>query len=304
MNSKVIWPALLLGVLHGSVLLADTKVEYHRAVQLVPSDHILLDVNIPNGDVTITYAHAGEISVSAVAQASEDTIASDFFERGMLVQREGERLKVQFNSNGAPSGERMRVAYTIEVPNWIEVNANVGTGKLSISGVMGPVKAVTGSGDVSVLYITNDLEAKTGRGDINVIRVGSAAKAETGSGNISMKDIGPGSVATVKKGTGRVDVDGISGSFTGSSDAGELRVGGGVYDNWEVQSGSGNIHLSISPESQYEIDAATRSGQLAIENEDIKAPREDANARACHQKVNGGGKLVRARSISGTIFIQ
>ena len=302
MNSKVIWPALLLGMLHGSVLLAETKVEFHRTVQLEPSDHILLDVTVPNGDVTITYAHAGEISVSATAQVSEGSIAADFFERGLVVQRAGEHLKVQFNPNGAPSTERMRLAYTIEVPNWIEVNSNVGTGKLSVSGVMGPVKAVIGSGDVSVLYITNDLEAKTGRGDINVIRVGTAAKAETGSGNINMKDIGPGSVATVKKGTGRVDVDGISGSFTGSTDAGELRVAGGVFDNWELNSGAGDIHIGTGREYGFEIDAATRSGRLSIENEDIETPK-DANARSCHQKVNGGGKLLRARSVSGTIFI-
>jgi len=303
MNRKVIWPALVLGTLHASVLLAETKVEFNRTVQLAPSDHILLDVAVPDGDVTISYAHAGEVSVSATAQAPDGTIAPDFFERGLLVQREGERLKVQFNSLGAPSTQRVRVTYTIEVPNWIEVNANVGTGKLSISGVMGPVRAVTGSGDVSVLYITNELEAKTGRGDIDVIRVGTAAKAETGSGNISMKDIGPGSVATVDKGTGRVDVDGISGSFNGSTDAGELRVAGGVFGPWELKSGAGDIHIGAGGEYGFELDAATHSGRLSIENEGVTTPK-DPDARACHQKVNGGGKLVQARSDSGTIFIK
>jgi DUF4097 and DUF4098 domain-containing protein YvlB len=289
-------------VLHGSILLAETKVEFHRTVQLAPSDHILLDVTIPNGDVSISYSHAGEISVSATAQTPEGTIPTDFFERGLLVQREGEHLKVQFNSNGASSNERMRITYTIEVLNWIEVNSNVGTGKLSVIGVMGPVKAVVGSGDVSGLYITNDLEAKTGRGDIDVIRVGTAAKVETGSGNISMKDIGPGSVATIKKGTGRVEVDGISGSFTGSTDAGELWVAGGVFDGWDLKSGAGDIHIRTGGEYGFEIDAATSSGRLSIENEDLEKPK-DADARSCHQKVNGGGKLVRARSVSGTIFI-
>jgi hypothetical protein len=42
---------------------------------------------------------------------------------------------------------------------------------------------------------------------------------------------------------------------------------------------------------------------LAVQNEDIELP-EKANARSCHQKVNGGGKLVRVRSASGTIFLQ
>lgn len=303
MNSKLIWPVLLLGVLHGGLVFAETKVEFHRTLPLAPSDHIILDVSVPNGDVTISYAHAGALSVSATAQASEGTVPADFFDRGLVVQREGEHVKVQFNSNGAPSKEGPRIAYTIEVPNWIEVNSNVGTGKQLISGVMGPVKAVSGSGDVTVQYVTNDLEAKTGRGDITVIRVGTAAKVETGSGSIDMKDIGPSSSATVKKGVGRVEVDGISGSFTGSTDAGELRVAGGVYDNWELKSASGNIYIDPGAESSFEIDAATQSGRLSVEHEDMEAPK-GANARSCHQKVNGGGKLIHARSASGTILIQ
>jgi hypothetical protein len=304
MNRKIVWPALLLGVLHGSLVFADTKVEFHRTLDVALGDHIILDVAVPNGNVTISYAHAGELSVAAMAQASEGDIPRDFFDRGMVVEREGNHVKVKFNPSATPSAETPRVSYTISVPNWIEVNSNVGTGKQSISGVMGPVHAVIGKGDVNVQYITNDLEAKTGSGDITVIRVGTAAKVETGSGSISMKDIGPGSAATVKKGTGRIDVDGISGTFTGSTDEGELRVAGGVYDRWDLESASGNIHLNIAPESQFDLDAATRSGRLSIENEDIEVPREDANARSCHQKVNGGGKLVRARSLSGTIFIK
>ncbi len=303
MKKKLVWIFLLSGALRGTLLFAETKVEFERTLQLAPSDHIILDVSIPTGDVTISYSHAGEISVAATAQAYEGAVPADFFDRALAVQREGDHVKVQFNSSGAPSDNRLHVTYTIDVPNWIEINSNVGTGKQLISGVMGPVKATTASGDVEVQYITNELEAKTGRGDITVVRVGAAAKVETGSGNVNMKDIGPGSSATVRKGTGRVDVDGVSGSFAGSTDAGELRVAGGVYDNWDLKSASGNIHIGIGPESKFEIDAATHTGRLSVENEDVEAPK-DPNARSCHEKVNGGGKLVRARTTSGSIFIQ
>ncbi len=303
MNSKVVWPVLLSGALWSGLLFAEAKVEFHRTLPLAPSDHMILDVDVPRGDVTISYAHAGEISVSATAQVSEGAIPTDFFDRRLTVEREGEHIKVQFKSNGAPLHESPRIDYTINVPNWIEVNSSVGTGKQSISGVMGPVRAVTGSGDVNVLYITNDLEAKTGRGDITVIRVGTAAKVETGSGSIDMKDIGPASSVTVKKGAGKIAVDGVSGSFTASTDAGDLRVAGGVYGNWELKSGSGSIYIEPGEESRFEIDASTRSGRLSVENEDMEVPKEP-NPRACHQKVNGGGKLVRARSTSGSIFIK
>ena len=303
MNKKFVWFALLLGALHGGLALADGTVEFHRTLTLAPTDHIILDVTVPNGNMTIAYSHAGEILVSATAQGPEGQVPADFFERGLSVERQGEHVKVQFDAKRAPAGNNLRISYTINVPNWIVVNSNVGTGKQTITGVMGPVTVVSGSGDVKVLYVTSTLEARTGRGDITVNRVGTSAKAETGSGNINMKDIGPGSSAIVKGGTGSVDVDGISGSFTGSTDAGELRVAGGVFDNWDLKSASGNIHIGAASEAGFEIDATTHSGRLSSENEDIDLP-VDGSARACHQKINGGGKLVRARSTSGSIFIR
>lgn len=302
MKTKAIWPVLLFGALRSSLLFAETSVEFHRTLPLAPSDHIILDVAVSSGNVAISYAHAGEISVSATARA-EGKIPADFFDRGLVVEREGSHVRVRFNPKNKSFDGDPHISYVIDVPNWIEVNSNVGTGKQTISGVMGPVSVVSGSGDVKVLYVTGELQAKTGRGDITVIHVGAAAKTETGSGNINMKDIGPGSIAAVKKGAGRVDVDGVSGSFTGSTDAGELRVAGSPYDNWDLKSGSGNIDIGTAEESKFEIDAATRSGRLSVENDDIEM-REDTHLRACHQKVNGGGKLVRARTVSGTIFIR
>lgn len=303
MKTQIVWCALMLGALRASLALADSTVEFHRTLPLAPTDHPTLDVTIPNGNVTIAYSHAGEILVSATAQASEGQPPADFFDRGLTVAREGEHVKVQFDAKRAPTKENLRISYTISVPNWIIVNSNVGSGKQTITGVMGPVRAVSGSGDVRILYVTDSLDVKTGRGDITVNRVGTAARVETGSGNIEMKDIGPGSSATVRKGTGAVDVDGISGGFSGSTDAGELRVAGGVRDDWELSSTSGNIHVGVAHEEKFDIDAATRSGRLSVENEDVEMP-DDSNARSCHQKVNGGGKLVHVRSISGTIFIQ
>jgi len=305
MNKQFVWSVLLLGALRGGFAFADGTTEFHRTLSLAPTDHITLDVTVPDGNVTIAYSHAGEILVSATAQASDGQVPADFFERGLTVEREGEHVKVQFNPKSAPSANNLRISYTINVPNWIVVNSNVGKGRQTITGVMGPVTAVSGSGDVKVLYVTSTLDARTGRGDISVNRVGTAARVETGSGNVNMKDIGPGSSATVRGGIGSVDVDGVSGSFTGSTDAGELRVAGGVYDNWDLKSASGNIHIGAATDSDsgFEIDAATSSGRLSVESDDAER-QVDSNARECHQKVNGGGKLVRARSTSGNIFIQ
>jgi hypothetical protein len=98
-------------------------------------------------------------------------------------------------------------------------------------------------------------------------------------------------------------MDGVSGGFSGSTDAGELDAKGGVFDDWDLTSVSGNIRIGVAAEQKFDLDVATRSGSLLIENDDLDA-LPDAKARECHQKVNGGGKYVRARSESGTIFVR
>lgn len=276
--------------------------EFKRTFTLNPSDHIVLDVAVAKGDVTILYSHAGEISIVATARSSEQKdIPQDFFDRSLAVERDGNHVRIK--SKPSSSDTALRISYLVSVPDWIEVNSFVENGKQLIQGVRGPVKAVSGSGDIKATYITTSLEAKTGGGNITVIRVGSAAKVETGSGNIKLKDIGPGSTATVMKGRGRVEMDGVSGSFAASTDAGELDARGGVFGPWDLKSVSGNIRVGIAAESKFDIDAATSSGTLEIEKDDIGAP-QDANPRECRRAVNGGGQLVRVRSDSGTIFIQ
>jgi len=294
---------LLLGV--GVFAAAETTVEFKRTLPLSPTDHIVLDVAVPEGSLNISYARAGEISVLASARAADDggDVPQDFFNSSLTVERAGNTVKVRFTPNSKYGSRAFRIAYTIGVPYWLEVNSSVENGKQTVSGVMGPVKVACGKGDIRATYITSTLEARTGAGNINVIRVGAAAVVETGSGNINLKDIGPGSTAIVRKGTGRIEMDGISGSFTARTDAGELDAKGGIFDAWDLNSISGNIRIGVPPESKYELDAITRSGQLSVENEDIDLPQA-GQPRECHQKINGGGKGVRVRSDSGSIFIQ
>lgn len=277
------------------------KIDFKRSFEVAYTDHITLDVSVPVGDVNIAFLHAGELSIGATARSDDDKpVPADFFENSLKIERDGSHIQVRFVANPRYSKRDFKVTYNIDVPNAIEVNSSVENGRQMVSGVTGPVKLSSGNGDIKAYYIATTLEAKTGSGNISVIRTGGAAKVETGAGNISLRDIGPGSIATVKKGTGRIEMDGVSGSFSGITAAGELDVKGGVYGDWELKSSSGNIRILVSKEFKYDIDALTRSGQLAVHNEDIDAQGKDVHE--FHQKVNGGGKVVRARTESGNIF--
>ena len=302
--------AILTCLTHGLLVFGEDKIEFKKTVSLSPTDHIILDVTVPKGDVSIQYRHAGEISIvaSAITTDGKD-LPADFFDTSLKVEREGEHLKISATPTVTYAIPNLKISYMIGVPDWIEVNSTVEKdGKQTVAGVRGPVKLVSGSGDIRAVYITTTLDARTGSGNIEVTRVGTSAKVETGGGNIRMKNIGPFSVAIVKKGTGRIEMDGVSGSFTGSTDAGELDAKGGVYGEWNLRSNSGDIRIEVgsgtenNEDPKFDIDAATRLGKLLTENDDLKACRV-AVVRECHQKVNGGGNRVIARSLKGNIFI-
>jgi hypothetical protein len=302
--------AILACITHGLLVFGEDKVEFKKSVPLAPADHMILDVTVPRGDVSIQFRHAGEISVTASAFTTDGKdLPDNFFDTSLKVERQGDHLKVSATPSDLSAKPTVKIAYTIGVPDWIEVNSTIEKdGNQNIAGVRGPVKVASGHGDIKILYVTTTLDAKTGSGNITVTRVGTAARVETGAGNIKMKDIGPSSAAIVKKGHGRIEMDGVSGSFTGSTDAGELVAQGAVFEDWNLTSASGKISIEIGggeggEEAKFEVDAITRSGMFLSENEYLK-PCRVAAVHECHQKVNGGGKVVHARSQSGDIFVR
>jgi hypothetical protein len=247
--------------------------------------------------------------IAATAQSANGNLPQDFFDRFLTAERDGNLIKIRSAPLAANLEEGLRIVYTISVPDWIEVNSTVKSGNQTIAGVRGPVKIVSGTGDIKASYITSSLDASTGNGNIAVVRVGAAAKVATGSGNISLRDIGPASAATVRSGTGRIEMDGVSGAFTGSTEAGEIDAKGQVFGDWSLQSVSGGIFIEIGAETkeaddaQYDVDVATRTGRVLIENKEINICRE-ANLRRCHTSAYGGGKSLRVRSDTGTIVIK
>lgn len=302
--------AILAGIAHGLLVFAeDDKVEFKKSVPLAPADHMILDVTVPKGDVSIQFRHAGEITVTASATTTDGKdLPNNFFETSLKVERQGNHLKVTAAPSVLSAKPTVQIAYQIGVPDWIEVNSVVEKdGNQTIAGVRGPVKVESGHGNIKILYVTTTLDAKTGSGNITVTRVGTAARVETGAGNIKMNDIGPASSAIVKKGHGRIEMDGVSGSFTGSTDAGELVAQGAVFEDWNLTTVSGKISIAIGEgeggeEPKFNVDAITQAGLFTSENEYLKPCRVGA-VHECHQKVNGGGKVIHARSQSGDIFI-
>jgi len=294
--------------------------EFRRTLAVAPAQPVTLDVEITDGDLQIIYGRDGQISISATAKSSADTrLDDDFFSKVLTLDQKENHLIVRHAPHATYPEAGITVLYRIDVPYRTEVTSTLNRGKQNITGILGPVKAVTRLGDITAAYVSKGLqaradngnldiqvigehvEAQTGRGNISCSRVAQGVSAETEDGDITLMLVGP-STATVKKGTGRIDVGGARGTLVGSTDAGDLHIRAIPHDDWQLRSASGNVRLDLSRAAKLELDVSTTSGEVQVDREGIAMPNPDPHR--FYQTLNGGGKRIEVRTESGSIVIR
>jgi hypothetical protein len=301
------------------LLFAQVSAEFHRTLTVTPAEPLRLDIDVPSGDLQIFYGRDGQVSISGAAKTSASAKLDDnFFPAALRIEQNGNHLSLRHVPNLAFSEKGIQVSYRIDVPYRTEVTSTLNRGEQNISGILGPVIAVTGTGDIKASYVSKGLQAQVGTGNLDIQVIGGRVEArtrngnisctraalgvsaETGDGDITLMVIGP-STATVKKGTGRIEVGGARGSFVGSTDEGDLHVRAIPRDDWQLSSASGNIRLDLPPVANLELHASTDSGAFQFDRDDIARP--DADLHHFRQKI-GGGKQIEVHTRRGKIVIR
>jgi hypothetical protein len=316
--SRVIFAIVFTVFAHSAY--AQSVDQYHRTLTVSTAEPVVLDVDVPKGELQILYSHEGEVSVTASAQPSsktETTIKRNVATE-IALDQDGNRIKLRYVSDSSSDKTVAGILYRIDVPYRTAVTANLHDGKLAISGVMGPVHALTGRGDINVSYVSKELVAQAGAGNLDLQVIGARVETKTGNGNISCTRAAQGinaetqegditlmvvgaATATVKTGTGRINVGGARGSLLASTDAGELHVKAVPHGDWQLRSASGTVRVELPPGAKFEVDAASSRGDIAVERNDIS--RSD-DPRHLHEAVNGGGAGIQLSTENGRIVIQ
>lgn len=314
--------ALVIGIaLLASVqsLLAQTVADFHRTFTVNSAEIVTLDVDVATGDLQVTYGRDGEVSITASSKSPARTGVTSKLLQGVLSIEQTENHIRMHSLSSKAYEEPISVLYRIDVPYRTQLTSKVNSGSQMITGILGPVDAVTNKGDIKAAYLSNQLKARVGIGnlDLQVIgghvdaiaacgniysaRLPQGVNAETGDGDVTLMVVGA-STAIVKNGTGRIDVGGARGSFIGSTDRGNLHVKAVPHQDWQLNSASGDVHVEIPPSTAFELEASTKTGELQLDRDDIIKP--DANALEFHQAVHGGGKRITVHTESGRIAIR
>jgi DUF4097 and DUF4098 domain-containing protein YvlB len=144
------------------------------------------------------------------------------------------------------------------------------------------------------------VDASADTGSISCVRAARGVRVETQDGDITLMEIGS-SIATVKKGRGRINVGGVHGSFLGVTEAGDVHVKAVPYDNWQLDSQTGTVRIELPPEAKFEVDASSNSGEITVERNDTE---QSGDLHHLYQAVNGGGARIHVRTASGGIVIR
>ncbi|HDQ43877.1 MAG TPA: hypothetical protein ENN17_00050 [bacterium] len=211
-----------------------------------------------------------------------------------------------------------------------EITAVTGGGAIEISDAGSGISAVTGGGAVRILRAARGAVVITGGGDIDVSESKGKLQLTTGGGNIRTARIrgslegttGGGSIVVttlegdmeLRTGGGDIRLSGITGIIQAKTGSGNIdaecllkRLPEGSH--MELESGNGNITLSLLPGIACTIDASVPAGRFGWQANRINSEfplelvtSEDIIRASGH--VNGGGPKIRIVSGNGNIHIR
>jgi DUF4097 and DUF4098 domain-containing protein YvlB len=207
------------------------------------------------------------------------------------------------------------VSYEVRVPPSSRVMTVSDSGATTIRDVAGPVsvrtqsaaieldrlggstEVITGSGAVAVDDILGALIVETGSGGFEGRALGSDVRIRTRSGQIDAGLANDGDVH-VETASSSVQLQGVRGALTVVTQSGRVTIQGAPGDEWNVNTGSGSVHLAIEPGRGFAVQATNRSGSINVEGATVQG---SVTKRTVTGTVSGGGPAVHVTSRSGSI---
>jgi TonB family protein len=194
------------------------------------------------------------------------------------------------------------------------VNASTPGGQIDFGEASGSVRAHTGGGGIRILHVAGPIQLETNDGSICLTRVQGSVRASTGSGTITAW-INPGAPrdSTVGARTGAV-ANGSTGPMPIPRPRPELGHIVGLSGASQLESGQGDIivflprYLAVNIEATIERAADHRietDPELPLKfiSQSGTGSRWD-NAIHAEGALNGGGEVLRLRTVSGNIRLK
>jgi len=254
---------------------------FERTLQV--SGHVELTVQTGSGNIHVTRGAGNQVHVWGKVK----------FNCWGICANEGRVQEIVANPPIEQTGSIVRIGarhmdlrnisidYEIQAPENAYLDANSGSGNVTVEGVGENAKLSTGSGNIHATGLHGGFSVDTGSGNIYAEQTGEGfVKAGTGSGNLELRN--------------------LRGGLNAHTGSGNVKAGGTPTSDWKLGAGSGNIDLWIG-NAPVTLDASTGSGGIHTDQELLTHGSTDHHH--VFGKINGGGPTVRVETGSGDVRV-
>lgn len=229
---------------------------------------------------------------------------------------------------------RLSVSFEIESPEKVSTNLRTSGGSIQLANLKGDLEFKTSGGSLNLSNLAGKIDGKTSGGSIKLTDVKGTVSLSTSGGSITAENVSDkinlstsgGSLTFINlsgdiKGTtsgGSIKADNIKGNLSISTSGGSIRFSE-INGSIKASTSGGSINGDIKSIGEF-VDLSTSAGAIRVDlpfNEnmdlDLKGNRIYSEKLAKHSstlkqgkaqgKINGGGKSVRMRTSSGSIYV-
>lgn len=286
-----------------------------------------LVVNVDFGQVEVGTNDAQEVSIKVWRKISlKNKAEEEAFLRQHPVQFSASDNSVTVESHSPPArgwtwgrSQRKEAKYTISVPAKFNVRVNTAGGGIAVSGVNGELKAETGGGGLRFTGIHGPIDGTTSGGGIEARDCRGDLKLKTSGGSLEI-DKGSGTLDARTSG-GHIRMEGFDGPAKVVTSGGAIRIRDGsapleastsggsieasltsVAEPVTLKTSGGHIHVSVSKEAAFTLEAETSGGHVSTEIPVATVGKIKPNRLS--GTVNGGGKELSLHTSGGNIEIE
>jgi hypothetical protein len=254
-----------------------------------------VDIDVLSGTVTIVAGSDGVVEVTGTLGDGVESLEIDGDEDGVYIE-------VEYDEH-YHGRQQVDTDLTIRVPKGTMLTVETVSASISVDGVHGELDLEAVSGNVDIATMPAALDVETVSGNIYVASAPADSDVSSVSGKIEIQAAG-----------GSIDVENVSG---------EIMIHGGVIDDGDLESVSGNITCHAIPGPDGRLDIETMSGIItlvidssltasfdlstfsgSIENQIGPEPRRTSKytpGKELYFNTGGGGPSISLESFSGSI---
>jgi DUF4097 and DUF4098 domain-containing protein YvlB len=195
-----------------------------------------VDIDVLSGTVTIVAGSDGVVEVTGTLGDGVESLEIDGDEDGVYIE-------VEYDEH-YHGKQQVDTDLTIRVPAGVVLSVETVSASISVDGVIGEL----------------DLEAVSG--SVDIATMPAALDVETVSGNISVESAPADS--DVSSVSGKIEIRAAGGSIDVENVSGKTMIYGGIIDDGDLESVSGDITCHAIPGPDGSLDIETMSGTITL----------------------------------------